>query len=108
MLVRSQDEGRTWTQPSVVPDFGWQGVECAGLTAMRSGAVLLNQWRFGWYPLAYAERHLRPEEYARPEALMGADAMAAELGDWTPEQTTIAERFPWARGGGETWVASFE
>ena len=35
---------------------------------------------------------------------MGADAMAAELGDWTPDQTTIAERFPWARAGGETWV----
>jgi hypothetical protein len=71
---------------------------------LRSGAVLLNQWRFGWHTLAYAETHLRSGEYTRPEALIGADAMAAELGDWTPEQTTIAEQFPWARAGGETWV----
>lgn len=104
MLVRSDDEGRSWSQPSVVPDFGWQGVECAGLTVLRSGAVLLNQWRFKWHTLAHAEAHLRPDEYKRPEALMGADAMAAELGDWTPDQASIAQRFPWARAGGETWL----
>src|SRR5215467_5790525 len=55
MLVRSRDEGRTWSQPSVVPDFGWQGVECAGLTVLSSGALLLNQWRFRWHTLAHAE-----------------------------------------------------
>jgi hypothetical protein len=104
MLVRSYDQGRTWSQPSVVPDFGWQGVECAGLTVLSSGAVLLNQWRFKWHTLAHAETHLRAGEYTRPEALMGADVMAAELCDWTPDQATIAERFPWARAGGETWV----
>ena len=104
MLVRSHDQGRSWSQPSVVPDFGWQGVECAGLTVLGSGAVLLNQWRFGWHTLAQAEAQLRPEQYARPEALMDAGTMAAELADWTPDQATIAERFPWARAGGETWV----
>jgi hypothetical protein len=104
MLVRSQDQGRSWSQPSVVPDFGWQGVECAGLTVLGAGVVLLNQWRFGWHTLAYAEAHLRPQQYTRPEALMRAEVMAAELGDWTPDQATIAECFPWARAGGETWV----
>jgi hypothetical protein len=104
MLTRSRDQGRTWSEPCVVPDFGWQGVECAGLTVLASGTVLLNQWRFFWHTLSYAEANLRPDEYARPEALMGADAMAAELGDWTPDPATIAGRYPWARGGGETWV----
>ncbi|MEQ1956568.1 sialidase family protein [Mesorhizobium sp. CN2-181] len=104
MIVRSGDEGRTWSQPSIVPDFGWQGVECAGLTALSDGTILLNQWRFGWHTLAHAEAHMEPGTYDRPERLMGANAMAAELGDWTQEQATIAERFPWVRAGGETWV----
>lgn len=104
MLVRSRDEGRTWSYPTVVPDFGWPGVECAGLTVLKSGTVLLNQWRFHWHPLAHAEAHLHPGDYTRPEKLVSAQAMAAELGDWTPDQASIAERFPWARGGGETWV----
>src|SRR5215204_3601716 len=54
VLTRSGDGGRTWSAPSVVPDYGWTGVECAGLTVLRSGRVLLNQWRFRWYPLPLA------------------------------------------------------
>ncbi|TPK72170.1 exo-alpha-sialidase [Mesorhizobium sp. B2-4-15] len=104
MLMRSADEGRSWSAPSVVPGFGWQGVECAGLTPLRSGVVLLNQWRFDWHTLAYAEANLARDCYKRPEELVGANAMAAELADWTPEKATIAERYPWARGGGETWM----
>ena len=104
MLMRSADEGRSWSAPSIVPDFGWQGVECAGLTPLRSGVVVLNQWRFDWHTLAHAEAHLAPDAYTRPENLMGAEAMAAELRDWTPEKTTLADRYPWARGGGRTWV----
>lgn len=104
MLMRSQDQGRSWTTPSIVPAFRWHGVECAGLTALQSGRVLLNQWRFDWYPLDHAKAHLRPEDYDPPERLMGPKAMAAELGDWIPDTSTIAERLPWARGGGGTWI----
>ena len=104
MLMLSADEGRSWSAPSIVPDFGWQGVECAGLTPLRSGAVLLNQWRFKWYTLAQAQANLAPGTYTRPEQLLGADAMATELQDWAPEKATLAERYPWARGGGQTWV----
>jgi hypothetical protein len=104
MLMRSADEGRSWSAPSIVPDFGWQGVECAGLTPLRLGVVLLNQWRFDWHTLAYAQAHLARGAYTRPEQLMGAEAMAAELQDWTPQKSTLAERYPWARGGGQTWV----
>ncbi|WP_162914308.1 exo-alpha-sialidase [Taklimakanibacter lacteus] len=104
MLMRSEDQGRSWTTPSIIPGFRWQGVECAGLTALRSGKILLNQWRFDWYPLDHARAHLKPEDYVSSEHLMGPEAMAAELSDWAPESQTIAERFPWARGGGETWI----
>lgn len=104
MLMRSEDQGRNWTTPSIVPGFRWKGVECAGLTALRSGTILLNQWRFDWYPLEHARLHLKPEDYTPSTKLMGPRAMAAELSDWTPEPLTIAERYPWARGGGETWI----
>ncbi len=104
MLMRSADEGRSWSAPSVVPGFGWQGVECAGLTPLRSGVVLLNQWRFDWHTLAHAQANLAPDAYAGPEELMGAEAMAAELQDWTPQRTALVEHYPWARGGGQTWV----
>ncbi len=49
-LMRSADEGRTWSAPEPVPDAATAGVECAGLTALDDGAVLLNQWQFGWVP----------------------------------------------------------
>src|SRR5262249_36953511 len=83
MLVRSSDEGRSWSSPTIVPDFGSQGVECAGLTQLASGAVLLNQWRFHWHTLAFAEKYLASHEYTPPEVLVGARTMAAELGEWT-------------------------
>ncbi len=104
MLMRSSDEGRSWSGPSIVPGFRWHGVECAGLTSLKSGRILLNQWRFDWHTLASAETNLRPNEYKRPEDLMSADAMAAELADWIPDRASIATRFPWARGSGETWI----
>jgi hypothetical protein len=103
MLMRSSDEGRSWSPASVVPDFGWSGVECAGLTVLRSGAVLLNQWRFDWHTLAYAEAHLPKDAYNRPEELLGPEAMASELSDWAPQGQSIAAQFPWARAGGQSW-----
>ena len=104
MLMRSHDEGRSWSEPTIVPSYSWRGVECAGLTALKFGRILLNQWRFEWHTLAHAQANLRREDYRRPEELMGRDAMAAELADWTPDQASIADRYPWARGSGETWV----
>ena len=104
MLMRSADEGRNWTEPVIVPSSGWRGVECAGLTTLRSGRVLLNQWRFEWHTLAHARACLDPKAYTPSDQLMSSQAMAAELADWTPDPATIVTRFPWARGGGETWV----
>jgi len=104
MLMRSEDQGLSWGPPAIVPAPRWHGVECAGLTALRSGRILLNQWRFDWYPLDHARRHLNPEDYDPPEKLMGPSAMAAELVDWAPDPLTIAQCFPWARGKGQTWI----
>lgn len=48
LLLRSADDGRSWGAPIPVPGFGWNGVECAGLTDLGGGRRLLNQWRFDW------------------------------------------------------------
>ena len=104
VIVRSQDQGATWTPPEVVPDYGWSGTECAGLTVLRNGRVLLNQWRFRWLPLRLARRL---------EGTLPLDFPAEFMRGWlaSPEHDTAAYRFvpveelaPWARGPGETWV----
>lgn len=56
VLVRSSDEGRTWTEPRVVPNYDWYGVETPGITQLSTGEVLLNQWRYRWYPLELARK----------------------------------------------------
>jgi hypothetical protein len=105
LLMRSEDEGRTWSAPAIVPGYGWSGVECAGLTALRTGRVLLNQWRFDWLPLPLAER-LGMTGMVGPETLMAGLAASAEIGDLAPlpDARGAAHAFPWARAGGGTWV----
>ena len=101
VLMRSVDEGRSWTAPAVVPDYGWSGVECAGLTALRGGRILLNQWQFEWLPLPLAERQGR-RDCTGPEQLMSALGVSAELDEFAghPARSVPAKAYPWARGGG--------
>jgi hypothetical protein len=104
VLMRSGDEGHSWSVPAVVPDYGWVGVECAGLTALRSGRILLNQWRFEWLPLPLAEKAGRAD-LAMPQTLMHHLVSSTELDTFLPGGMADATRcFPWARGGGETVV----
>src|SRR5690348_14184689 len=49
-LVWSSDEARTWSAPRVVPGYDFSGTECAALTSLRDGGLLLHQWRYRWYP----------------------------------------------------------
>jgi hypothetical protein len=102
VLMRSTDEGRAWSAPVVVPDYHWAGVECAGLTFLRSGRLLLNQWKFEWLPLT---KTLRPD-VVRPDALIKNLAASPELDVFVPDGSPshVARAFPWARGGGETVV----
>jgi hypothetical protein len=56
MIVRSSDRGRTWDEARVAPGYDWYGVETPGLARLSTGEVLLNQWRFRWYPLELGHR----------------------------------------------------
>lgn len=102
VLTRSDDEGRTWSAPAVAPDYDWSGVECAGITALRDGRLLLNQWRFEWLPLPAAERSHRTD-VTMPAALFAERDASRELERVTPGAGGgPAHAFPWARGGGQT------
>ena len=104
LLMISRDQGQTWGAAEVVPAYGWNGVECAGLTVTSKGRVLLNQWRFDWYPLRTAQRLKDQSQIVWPDQLMGHAAMSHELDRWAPDPKRIETDFPWARGGGQTWV----
>ncbi|MFO1068377.1 MAG: sialidase family protein [Geminicoccaceae bacterium] len=101
-LTRSDDEGESWSPPVPVPGFGWQGVECAGLTALGGQRVMLNQWQFAWLPLPAARRRPDRERWTMPDRLAAGLAASPEH-DWAapgaPEQL-----MPWARGDGASRI----
>jgi hypothetical protein len=101
VLIFSTDEGRNWSPPRPVPGYGWTGTECAGLTALRNGAVLLNQWQFRWYTAddagARGEALLRDSNAIRQSLLDSTELDAVGLLAEPAEQL-----FPWARGSGKT------
>jgi hypothetical protein len=117
LIIRSSDQGRTWSAPVMVPGHDWQGVECAGLTPLPGGRVLLHQWRFRWLALPEARRRAHAMLLTLPGDLARGLELSPELeglGPAAPERL-----LPWARGpgrayvhvsddGGETWNRTIE
>src|SRR5258708_1209227 len=103
-LMRSSDGGESWSAPQVVPGYDWHGVECGGLTALADGDVLLNQWRFPWYPLDLARKLAATEILAMPSAWAGALARSSELDSGIALAERAEALAPWARGGGDAYV----
>jgi hypothetical protein len=54
VTIRSSDRGLSWSVPSAVPAPEFTGTECASLTTLPDGRMLLNQWRFRWLDLPTA------------------------------------------------------
>jgi hypothetical protein len=115
MIIRSPDRGETWSNPRVAPGYEWHGVECAGLTVLADGTLLLNQWRFRWYPLETARKLSCKESLFFPEEWVQEELRAsAELDSGSLLPAEPAELMPWARAndgayvhrssdGGKTW-----
>jgi len=92
LLARSSDCGASWQAPHFAPDFDWSGTECPGIAQLRDGAVVLTQFRFGWYPLGLAR--LRRQ---------AGEAISLCLPDrgWTEdfgEDAWDESQYTWARG----------
>lgn len=104
MVSLSTDEGATWGTPVASPDFDWHGVECAGITVLESGRLLLNQWQFDWLPIDKARAEVNRGNLVFPNTWGGDLHSNAEL----PTNYLIPENpeelFPWARGNGGTYI----
>ena len=104
VMVRSSDRGATWSAPVVAPGYEWHGVECAGLSALACGRVLLHQWRFRWYPLPTARRRAAAGDLVFPRDLVTA-LVASPEHEADPALRRRAEALmPWARGNDGTYV----
>src|SRR5262245_49190940 len=103
VIIRSSDHGSTWTTPEPVPDSTWSGVECAGLTTLSDGRLMLNQWRYSWYPLGNCDAadklHIRTPIELAHDLLLSGELETDPTWFHDPEAL-----FPWVRGGGGTWV----
>ena len=105
--TRSFNRGETWDTPQVVPDYSWSGVEQPGLTLLGNGDILLNQWKFAWWPLTKARKiHGLPEVgriYVRdPHSVLLSDGVSGDLWNSKPtDEVWEKSSFPWARGDGE-------
>jgi hypothetical protein len=102
LLIRSQDEGATWSVPQVVPDYQHSGTECAGLTALANGDILLNQWQFTWLPLNLALARADQTGLTYPQEFLHGWRTSPEH-DLAGFRDTPAESIaPWVRAGGRT------
>jgi len=105
MVMRSADRGATWSAPQVAPGYDWHGTECAGLTTLGDGRMMLNQWRFRWYPLDLARRLPAGETPTFPNVFMRGWMQSPEHDTSGFRGTPPEQLAPWARGGGgETFV----
>lgn len=100
VVTRSRDRGKTWEQPQVAPGYERYGVETPGIAQLSNGDVLLNQWRFLWYPIDLARKLWSEgrEEYFVADPQDGRWRPARQEEDWE------AHPYPYARADGGSFV----
>jgi len=100
LITRSSDQGKTWSQPRIAPNFDWYGVETPGIVQLANGDVLLNQWRFLWYPLELAQKIWQRGE----RDIYVADPSGRNWRMVESEADWEGHPFPWARGNAGAFV----
>lgn len=103
VVTRSEDDGETWSPPEVAPGYGWTGTECAGLTELPDGQVMLNQWRGTWIPLSRA-RTMKPEPLMTWPAELLSPWIAAGVYSGHDAERNPEAHAPWVRNGGRCFV----
>jgi hypothetical protein len=104
VAIGSHDRGATWSAPEVVPNYEWHGTECASLTALADARIMLNQWRFRWYPLGLARRLQGTERLVFPDLFLRGWAHSPEHDADAYRAVPPEQLAPWARGGGDCAV----
>jgi hypothetical protein len=104
VMIRSQDQGANWSAPQVVPSYDYRGTECAGLTVLKNGRVMLHQWRFAWYPLALARTLPDQMALAYPDQFMKGWLNSPEHETSAFRHLPLEKLAPWVRGPGKTFA----
>src|SRR5690606_7921747 len=104
MLLRSTDCGASWSAPQVVPNYERAGTECAGLTALRDGTVMLSHWCFDWYPLDFARQLSDQSRLSYPESFMKGWIASPEHDVSHLADRSLEDLAPWARAGGRAFI----
>ena len=104
MRARSTDEGETWSAPEPVPGYNHTGMECAGLTALQDGRLLLNQWQFNWRTAGQVQVLADPSPYTDSSALLIRWSGSPEHDAASIDVAALGRETPWARGPGRCLV----
>ncbi|MDA0338234.1 MAG: sialidase family protein [Proteobacteria bacterium] len=105
VVIRSVDEGESWSAPEPVPDFQSAGMECAGLTPLPDGRLMLNQWRFEWLTTGQASRQQNRTDLLGSRQLLARWSSSSEHDTQDLDLEQAARLMPWVRGGGETLIS---
>lgn len=100
LVVRTSDQGQSWQAPRVAPNYDWYGVETPGITGLTNGDVLLNQWRFLWYPLELAKKRWTRDG----QTIFIRDVAARQWRPATSEADWQQHPYPYARAEGGAFV----
>lgn len=104
MITRSTDGGESWSVPEPVPGYNWTGTECAGLTALDDGRILLNQWQFDWLPEGQAKSLPSASGYVDAASLLSRWSASSEHDIAGVDLPAIQRCLPWRRGPGRCFV----
>lgn len=100
VVIRSVDQGKTWSCPQIVPDYNFFGTECAGITVLGDGRLMLNQWCFNWLPLGKARKCADQADVILPKEILKAWGSSPEHDVSQHDMSEIEDSFMWARKSG--------
>jgi hypothetical protein len=104
MVTRSTDEGETWSEPEPVPGYNRTGMECAGLTVLADGRILLNQWQFDWLTEGQAQAQGAAAGYTGADGLLALWSASPEHDAAGLDLAALRRLLPWRRGPGRCLV----
>src|SRR5262245_6426542 len=104
VIIRSRDRGASWSAPRAVPSGAHLGTECAALTLLHDGSVMLHQWQFTWHPLAVARTLPDQSNLTYPDRFMRGWLDSPEHETSAYRRMAPEELVPWVRGPGRTFA----